>query len=724
MRNLTLFLFFVLSVLEVSAQQSTSDTTILLNQVTVIDGEDPAKALWSELQNAYEDYSKVLPENITYYSRQISDSIKTDFEQVATVYFHQGKSFQDVEAFKDYHKVREDFGRTVTVGFQIDLNPDTDFNEGLPKGNFGTYPWSSFDKMSWTPLERSEFTPYHAQPVYGWLQKGSLYTYQIDIVGNSLFNGEEYITLSFVPKSGRTGWSGTLYVNATSKRVLRLHAECDGVIVDQEFPEEILFYTKNSQIQVQEPPLRLEWSVTSTNTATKPQVAPRAMMVANVPESEPKTEEYWTAYRPESEVLDAWTRKQDSLIRYLNSDAYLDSMDLEYNAFHWYEPLVSGVGFRKRSKGTNFYLSPLISQWNFVGIGGTRWMPMVTYSKRFSNYQSLSTTANINYGFLNQDLKGSVTSSFTYAPLHNGSIRFSVGDEYKQITQSVDLAGVFARSNFVRKTFVEGYHRYEWFNGFYTETGLEYSKRQSIEGLQFAEWTNDLFGQRNEPAPFPEYTVAQLGIEILIRPYQRYYLKGRQKIVLSSRWPDFKIIFKQGVPNLFGSDVAYSKYQVLVEDMLRFGSLGESFYRISSGGFLNDPSSVRFIEHKWFRGGDRYLFTHPLYTYQTLPMTFASPSVYLTGAGIHHFDGFFLQKIPVLRRLKLGTAVGASFLVVPKENVAHIETYIGLERKVKLWDAPTRFGVYYLLQENDDIPGFRFKFGMDFKDTFSDRWNF
>ena len=188
--------------------------------------------------------------------------------------------------------------------------------------------------------------------------------------------------------------------------------------------------------------------------------------------------------------------------------------------------------------------------------------------------------------------------------------------------------------------------------------------------------------------------MAQLGIEILIRPFQRYYLKGRQKIVLSSKWPDFKFTLKQGIPEIFGSDVSFTKYEMLIEDMLRFGKVGTSFYRLGSGGFLNDASTVRFIEHTWFRGGDYFLFTNPLYTYQTLDSTFASPSVYGTGSFMHHFDGWFLNKIPVLRKLKLGTAIGAAFLAIPNENVYHLESFVGLETKVKLLDTPTPFGIY------------------------------
>ena len=302
-------------------------------------------------------------------------------------------------------------------------------------------------------------------------------------------------------------------------RIASIEAEYESIRISQDFNLNGPFYVRKLQWEFGDNLYTQE--VLALNTTQRPKKK-RPMLVAFIPENVESDPDYWQQYRPKDDVIDAWTRKQDSLIRFLNSDEYLDSADAEYNKFHWYEPLVTGIGYRKRSKGTSFYYSPLIGQWNFVGIGGTRWVPALRTTKRFSNYQSLSSSLAANYGFLNNDLKGALALDFVYAPLHNGSISLNLGDIYDPITQSVDLAGVFARSNFVRKKTFEMYHRYEWFNGFYTRLGIEYSNRESIEGLQFAQWSNDLFGTRNEPTPFDAYTVAQLGVEILIRPTNNY----------------------------------------------------------------------------------------------------------------------------------------------------------------------------------------------------------
>ncbi|MDA9286867.1 DUF5686 family protein [Schleiferiaceae bacterium] len=721
--NRSLFAVIVLVFLSASLIGQ-NDTSIILQQVTVIDHEDPAKVLVKALKQNWRRLERSAPDNLKYYSRKYTSSTNAvDFEQVAHVFFNGPVVRQEVQAYRDYSKYAPNDGRSVRFDASFTINPSFDFNGDQDAGLFEKYPEMSFDRAFFYPFSSNEIPEASARTVSGLLDWDCFNVYEFRWLKEYLFAGESFVELGFVPKPGMSGWSGTVLINASQLRPISFKGTVGKLTVEQTYTKGHLFSNAFITIRNNEIKSVFEWQLEGMDLPIIPAVK-RAMQVGSLPGDQMRDLSYWEEYRPEGEELDQWTRKQDSLIRYLNSDSYLDSMDAIYNAFHWYEPLFSGIGYRKRSQGTNFYFSPLIGQWNLLGIGGMRWRPSVVLGKRFEKDNAINFYGNLNYGFKNQDMKGSMDVGYTYAPLHNGSVHLKVGDTYDQITQSIDLTGLLARSNFIQKTYVESYHKYEWLNGFYTRLGLEYSKRQSIEGLEFADWSNDLFGARNQPGYFETYTVAQLGAEILIRPFQRYYLKGRQKIVLSSRWPDFRLSLKQGLPNIFGSDVRYTKYEFQVEDMVRWGTPGESFYNFVSGGFLNDPASVRFIEYKWFRGGDFLLFTNPLFTMQSLPETFASPEVYVQSFGVHHFDGFLLDRIPLLNRLGLGTAVGFSALYLPTSNFSYLETYVGLERKVKLWDTPTRFGFYYLTSPAEIDPGFRLKIGIDVRDTFRDRWNF
>ena len=697
-----------------------SDTTILLPSVTVTYKEDEASSLWRKLAEAWPSYQKDGYSSANIYSRQSNSGNSLAFEQVCKVYKTDNQWYQEVEAFKDYDRPVADFGNSVEFQSSFSFNGEYDFNQGVNKGTFSKYPYSKFEKLLVQPLNKMIDIEFSSTPIIGIMDKNALNHYNFEVVEKWDSDSSRHATLFFSPKTNRNGWTGQIQVDLRDDRIQQFEATIGDVEITQVFNASNLFFVSHQKIIWDEGNTAVDYWVSEVNNIPEMPEKPRNL-IAIIPDQEIQDVDYWSQYRPKDDKLDAWTKKQDSIIRYLNSDEYLDSADAVYNEFHWYEPLVSGVGYRKRSAGTNFFFSPLIGQFNAFGVGGWRWTPFMFGTKRFKNDEMLSLSTRLNYGLTNRDTKGTVNATYTYAPLRNASWSLNLGNDYQQITQSVDLTGLFARSNFIEKSFVELFHRFEWFNGFYTRLGFEYSKRESIENLDLG---NDIFGSLTPPQPFETYTVGQLSVEILIRPYQRYYLKGRRKIVLSSKWPDFRVVLKQGIPNLFNSDVRYSKYEFIVEDYVPSNSFGFSHYRISSGGFLNDPATVRFIEYKWFRGGDYILYTHPLYTFQNLPETFASPEVFLMANATHHFEGFFLSKIPLIRRLKLNTAVSGALLTIPSRSLFHTEAYLGLERKSKLWNQPVRWGVYYGLLPNDMDGGYRIKFGMDFKDTFIDRWTF
>ena len=697
-----------------------SDTTVLLPSVTVVYEENEAELLWRQLSEYWPLYQKQSIESAKLYSRQSTSANEVVFEQVSNIYLNKGLYFQKVIAFKDYDWPVADFGNNVDIQASFSFDGDYDFSQGVDQGTFSKYPYSKFENQCIEPLNRMVDVEYAPSPIAGIMDLNAWSHYTFELVAQWESDSSEHATLFFTPRKNRTGWVGQVEVDTRNFRIHQFEGAIGNMEILQQFSSTELFYIDHQKLSWANGSQQVEYWLTEVNRIPSMSDKPRNL-VAIIPDQQLQGTDFWAQYRPEDDKLDAWTARQDSIIRYLNSDEYLDSADAVYNEFHWYEPLVSGVGYRKRSAGTHFFYSPLIGQFNAFGVGGWRWTPFAFGTKRFENDQMLSITGRLNYGLTNTDTKGTLGATYTYAPLRNASWTVNVGNDYQQITQSVDLTGLFARSNFIEKTFTEVYHRYEWFNGFYTRLGFEYSKRESIENLDLG---NDIFGSLTPPQPFETYTVGQVSAEILIRPYQRYYLKGRRKIVLSSKWPDFRVVFKQGIPNLLNSDVRYSKYEFIVEDYVPSNRLGFSHYRVASGGFLNDPSTVRFIEYKWFRGGDYLLYTHPLYTFQNLPETFATPEVYFMANATHHFEGFLLNRVPLIRRLKLNVALGASMLTIPSRSLMHLETYIGAERKLKLWDQPVRWGMYYGLLPNEMDPGYRIKIGMDFKDTFLDRWNF
>ncbi|MEN9833233.1 MAG: hypothetical protein RL753_387, partial [Bacteroidota bacterium] len=277
---------------------------------------------------------------------------------------------------------------------------------------------------------------------------------------------------------------------------------------------------------------------------------------------------------------------QDSLTLYYDSDRYKDSVDAEYNKFHWWEPLVAGVGYRSTRKGYSWFVLPIVAQMRFFGVGGYRHNLGGNFSRTFSTQKRLEVDGNLDYGIVNQDVRGDLTATYLYNPRRFASLRLSLGDNYDFVNTYEPILGTFARGNYVRKTFFEGSHRIELANGLYLRSSFDFSRRQAITDLKLEDWSNELFGELNEPTPFRTYTIALVGVDLSYTPGQRYVLKGPRKIALGSDWPTFTFQARQGIPGLLGGMVNFTSLRLNARDVRQSRFWGTTHWNAGAGTFL------------------------------------------------------------------------------------------------------------------------------------------
>ena len=196
-------------------------------------------------------------------------------------------------------------------------------------------------------------------------------------------------------------------------------------------------------------------------------------------------------------------------------------------------------------------------------------------------------------------------------------------------------------------------------NGLYVRSSFDFAARRSIDNLRLEEWANALFGELNQPQPFRPYTVSLLGLEVLYRPGQRYLLRGNRKIALGSPYPDFTLRLQQGVPGLLGGMVGFTSLRFEVSDNWEHPRWGYTRWSAGAGGFLaRNLDSIRFIEHKFFRGSDQALFSNPSNSLQALDSTYNTARPFLEFYGVHHFAHSPLDYVPLIKRLRATPVVG------------------------------------------------------------------
>jgi len=439
-----------------------------------------------------------------------------------------------------------------------------------------------------------------------------------------------------------------------------------------------------------------------------------------------RSQDYWQNIRPQplDKLENQFARSCDSLQKlYLNPE-YIAEQDSINNHISWMDILFYGVTWRSREKQSLLFFYPLTMQLNFVGVGGYRHKLGGAMVKELANKWQLETRTELDYGFRNQDLRGKFGVGLTYFPLKFVRTFIQFGDYYELVNTYASLSSILNRSNFVRTQSFSLAQRMEIFNGFYAELTTEYSAQLPILGLQQDRWSENVFGDANQPVNFSEYLKTEVRLDLNYRIRQKYSIKKGKKIILGSDYPMIKSAIRLGIPHIWGSQVNYGYAEAGAYHELNMGRLGQLQWSVLGGGFFNQRN-LRIVEHRYFRGSDPYLFSDPLKSFQLLGPTLSTSDAFFRANGFHHFNGLVLSKIPLLSKLRLTEAAGAGILVIPSQKMAHSEVYIGVERVVRIRRELFRFGLYGCTSLSSG-QGMRleWKAGVNFYNSFAKRWQY
>lgn len=434
---------------------------------------------------------------------------------------------------------------------------------------------------------------------------------------------------------------------------------------------------------------------------------------------------YWVDKRPFilSESEQEFIRVQDSIRDYETSEEYLSMKDSTYNTLTIWDFLFNGVGFRNTFKKQEFRVIPLIEQAIPFGVGGYRHQLGGYYKKEFKSGKAITVRPRIDYGFVNKDVKGSMGVGFTYNPLRFAKIFVEGGDIYDFVNSYESIQGTLGPANRVRNQRLTVEHEIEVTNGVYVATNLVYSRRRSIDNLQYPEWV-EVFGAFSEPTPFQDYDIFMTELEVAYYFQQRYIIKNGRKYITSSRWPRLALLYRKGIPNVFGGDSNFDFLELKVEDRLDFKGFGQSEGKLTAGSFLR-KKDLRIIENKFFRTSDAFFFSNPVNSMQMLDTSLNTSNSYLQANFIHHFNGFFLNKVWLINKLGLEETIGGGVLMVPESKFNQVEFYVGLERMFRIRKQLFKVGVYAVASDNNfDKAAIRYKIGINFFDSFTQKWDY
>lgn len=418
------------------------------------------------------------------------------------------------------------------------------------------------------------------------------------------------------------------------------------------------------------------------------------------PGANEKDSAYWAATRPlplTGEERQGYSEK-DSIARLKESEAYLDSVDAENNRFKIGKLLFPGYLYSDRFHKRSHRISPLLFGLQFNTVEGVALDMAYTFNQNLEDGRSWSVSPRLRYGFSNRHFNPSLEAAYHYDPFHRASVGLRGGsavadfNEHSPVHPLVNTIYTLVAARNIKKIyekrFAELFASRELFNGLTLHTTLGYGRRLPLVNTNYYSFrkeadrdfeANDpLVEAGNEPA-FAANNALSWELQADIVFGQRYKTLPGERLRMGSPWPRLSISYRKGIP-LLGSDVDYDVISLDVYDRrVDFGLFGHSAFSLGGGGFLNASSLYYMDAHQFAGNADIYSGVNFDSFYLLGPYSAYSTDYFMEGHFEHNLEGLLLNKVPLLRQLKLGEVVGLNYLYT--EHLPHYwELFLGVQK--------------------------------------------
>lgn len=400
--------------------------------------------------------------------------------------------------------------------------------------------------------------------------------------------------------------------------------------------------------------------------------------------------------------------KSDSMEVVQKSDVYLDSIDAKSNKITLGNILISGYQHYKRKDSLSYSINPLISMIQYNTVEGVAFelRPSI---RSWKNMKSTWLQSNLRYSQARDKFSGRASifrrldnKKFESIRAEGGHYISQFNNEREPISPLVNsIYTLLTEQNFMKiyeKTYGEIEYRKEVVNGFFVAAELAYASRSrlgnnsdfTIRDIDDREFTpNNPVELSTDPS---RALIAE--VNVAYRHKQRYEMYPNFKRIITPKYPTIYASYKKGVSTGF-SDVDFDFVRVGLGDEVSLGLFGESRYEVTAGTFIN-TNELAFYDYQHFTGNQTmamlfrsswslYGFGGQMRTFHTLEYYDKSTtSGFVEGHYEHHFNGFVLNKFPLLRKLRWQVVGGVNVLYTEDGN-DFTELFVGIENIFKIF---------------------------------------
>ena len=408
---------------------------------------------------------------------------------------------------------------------------------------------------------------------------------------------------------------------------------------------------------------------------------------------------YWKQARPipltNEEQIDYV--KKEILAAKRESKPYLDSLDKANNKF---KPIgfVIGTGYnpRNRFKKEYYRFGSLINTVFYNTVEGFGINYQASYSKRIDSLTNkfLNFSGKIRYGLSSEKLYGSFSGNI---PVKAVNFAFNIGSDVIDLNNqgTISQLGNSINSLFYERNFLKLYEIKfvnltvsQRFGGFFASFTTEWANRKALQNTSdytvrdLEKWqftsNNPLLSGHDLPM-FPENQSFKIAFSATYEFSKEYATYPSGKFYLPSKYPRLGFTYVKGVKGVFSSDVDYDllSFDITKSD-IKLGLFGKSSFWLGAGKFLNS-NKLYFTDYKHFIGNKSLSYIPRINNFLFLDFyAYSTPNEYFEGHVEHNFSGFLINKLPLIRKLKLSEIAGFNYLNTPALS-KYTEVYFGLQ---------------------------------------------
>ncbi len=295
-------------------------------------------------------------------------------------------------------------------------------------------------------------------------------------------------------------------------------------------------------------------------------------------------------------------------------------------------------------------LGPYYTFYSFNKIEGSRFR----FGGRTSDDLSLRTTLDgyVAYGLKDERFKYGGNLKFMLDKKPRQFVGVGYKNDVQQLGQSDNafqddniLTSVFRRSPANKLTNLEqqkGWYEVEWIPGLSNRVTFTHSEFRPLGELNYSFYQDDSKTKLKD-------VISTSEISLFMRfLYREKFVSGKKdRISIGSAYPTVQVNYTKGLKGVMNSDFNYHKATVKIDDSFKLNPFGYTYYVLQAG---RTWGAVPYPLLEVHPGNESYFYDYAAFNMMNY-FEFVS-DYYLSIYATHHFDGFFLNKIPLMRRLK------------------------------------------------------------------------